>query len=395
MKKFVCDHPWTHFEVNNPNGDVTMCCDNNTVLGNVNTETIEGIWNGERFQTIRRRMRDEGAHAICPHTCPVLHGSKSYQRLDWSEQLDKAGPAHANAALNDEEFAQGKLELKSLPRWMRFAYSYACNLDCYHCYQRDDATQKLKLPDSFMRQIEKHARTFQVIFPFGGEPFLFKPVIDFLDKVDTDTGARYFFITNATLLTDPVIGLLSKRNIGLLAVSLDAATEKSFDSLRRRGRVASWPAVLDNLGKLRALKAQKNFSFTVSMTLNSENFDEIERFVDLGIHYEAEPLIILVSNPYQTYRFQKAYLKFTDQQFDEIFRQIERSLIKLQSIGYNDAVAQLKQLRSTLTQHRRSDNSTTRYMAKMQARRLFRVLPGPVKTRIKKMMVRIPEAGMS
>ena len=28
MSKFVCKHPWTHFEVNNPNGSVMMCCNN-------------------------------------------------------------------------------------------------------------------------------------------------------------------------------------------------------------------------------------------------------------------------------------------------------------------------------------------------------------------------------
>ena len=70
MKKFVCKHPWSHFEVNNPNGDVTMCCNNNTVLGNVNEGTIDEIWNGEGFQAARARMRDEGAYAMCPHTCP-------------------------------------------------------------------------------------------------------------------------------------------------------------------------------------------------------------------------------------------------------------------------------------------------------------------------------------
>ena len=58
MKKFVCKHPWTHFEVNNPNGDVTMCCNNNTVLGNVNKGTVREIWNGEGFQKSRKRMLD-------------------------------------------------------------------------------------------------------------------------------------------------------------------------------------------------------------------------------------------------------------------------------------------------------------------------------------------------
>ena len=53
-----------------------MCCNNDTVLGNVNEDSIAKIWNGEKFSRIRERMIDEGAHAFCPHTCPVLQGGK-------------------------------------------------------------------------------------------------------------------------------------------------------------------------------------------------------------------------------------------------------------------------------------------------------------------------------
>ncbi len=60
MKKFVCMYPCSHFEINNPNGDVTMCCNNNTVLGNVNDGSIGEIWNEKGFQAARARMLDEG-----------------------------------------------------------------------------------------------------------------------------------------------------------------------------------------------------------------------------------------------------------------------------------------------------------------------------------------------
>ncbi len=41
--KLLCDYPFTHFEVNNPNGDVTFCCNHNMVLGNVNNNSVEEI----------------------------------------------------------------------------------------------------------------------------------------------------------------------------------------------------------------------------------------------------------------------------------------------------------------------------------------------------------------
>ena len=55
MEKFICKHPWSHFEINNPNGDVTMCCNNNTVLGNVNQNTVMDIWNGEKLMSKDRQ----------------------------------------------------------------------------------------------------------------------------------------------------------------------------------------------------------------------------------------------------------------------------------------------------------------------------------------------------
>ena len=45
------------------------------------------------------------------------------------------------------------------------------------------------------------------------------------------------------------------------------------------------------------------------MTLNSKNSLEIEKFVDIGLKYNAEPLVMLVANPYQTLEFQSEYLR--------------------------------------------------------------------------------------
>jgi Predicted Fe-S oxidoreductases len=375
VNKFICDHPWTHFEVNNPDGSVTMCCDNNTVLGNVNQGTVEEIWNSDAYQDIRRQMRDLGAHAICPHTCPVLNGGKSYQRLDWISDLEEGSEAKANAELNQQEYGKGALKLESLPRWMRFAYSYACNLDCYHCYQRDDATANLKLPGSFMEQIRRLARKFQVIFPFGGEPFLFKPVTDFLEQVEVDKGCRYFFVTNATLLNDRVFSMLERHKLGMIAVSLDAADGPTFDELRKRGRTADWNVVMANLKRLQTLQKEKGFVFTVSMTVNARNHDQIERFVDLGLEHDAEPLLILVTNPYRTYSFQKQFLLFTDEQFETMRAQINRSLPRVQARGYKEAESFLRQLRACLDEHREGANSPAKFAARKVAGKAFRMLP--------------------
>ena len=389
MAKFVCNYPWTHFEVNNPNGDVTMCCDNSIVLGNVNENTTDEIWNGDKFQDIRRRMKEHGAHAICPHTCPVLHGFKTHQNLDWYKEMAPESEARKNAEVNEAEFADGKVVLQSMPRWMRYTYSYKCNLDCYHCYQREDDLLNHQLPDRFMAEIYEKSRFYQVLFFFGGEPFLFKPVTQMIEDIDLDPDSKLFLITNGTLLTPKVKEKLeasNSRSIGMFAVSLDAANGRSFDKLRVRGRNASWDTVMKNLDWIADLKRRKDFFFEISMTVNSQNASEIEAFVDIGLERGAQPLLLLVSNPFQTEEFQKDYLHFTDEQFDEMEGQIARSIVKVRAYGFKDAEAALVRLRGMLKEHRRTENNVMYYRAKTVARKAFRTLPKPLQYQIRRLL---------
>jgi MoaA/NifB/PqqE/SkfB family radical SAM enzyme len=386
MKKFVCSNPWTHFEVNNPNGDVTMCCDNNTLLGNVNEGTIEEIWNGKPYINIRRIMREDGAHSICPHTCPVLHGGKKYQELNWYDELDQKGAAFKNAKLNELEQSEGKDQLKSLPRWMRFTYSYHCNLDCYHCYQRDEAIENKKLPEKFMDEIRSHADIYQVLFPFGGEPFLFKPVTQLVADLETDPGCRFFFITNGTLITDQILQNLERRKVGMMAVSLDAASTESFDILRVRGRSADWATVMDTLRRLSDLKKRKGFHMTVSMTVNRVNYHEIGPFIDLAHSYDAEPLVLLVTNPKQTLAFQEEFLVFSDEQFFAMEAQIKSGLEKVRGRKEREAEILLLQLREQLSHHRSGDNALWRYKMRSVMRNLFNNLPEPLQQKCRSLL---------
>ncbi len=392
MEKFICKHPWAHFEVNNPNGDVTMCCNNDTVLGNVNDASIGAIWNGQKFQVIRQRMITEGAHAMCPHTCPVLKGGKKYENLDWFTELSEDGEQRINAELNEGEYAAGKIDLESTPRWLRFTYSYACNLDCYHCYQREDAKMRIKLPDGFMAEMPEFAGRAQIVMPFGGEPFYFKPVLEFLNNHNANLETRFYFITNATLLTDRIYETLNRLPINVMAASLDGASSETFDALRVRGRNANWQTVIENLAKLKELKQRKGFTFTLSMTLNSVNCHEIEDFVDLALAYDAEPLVLLVANPYQTVDFQKEFLTFTDDQFADMFRGLDRALTKVRDRGLEDGETFLEQLRAMLKQHRDTDNNPARFRAKNMARKAFHMLPEqmqiPIRRTVQKVRVK-------
>ena len=192
-----------------------------------------------------------------------------------------------------------------------------------------------------------------------------------LEQHDANLETRFHFITNATLLTDRIYDTIERLPISSIGASLDAATEESFMQLRVRGRNANWETVLSNLKRLQGLKHRKKFSFSLSMTLNTVNSGEIESFVDLALSFDAEPLIMLVANPYHTTEFQKLYLNFTDAQFAEMYTAIGNSIAKVKAHNFEDGEIFLNQLRQVLIQHRKTENNVSHFRAKKIARKAF------------------------
>ena len=370
--KAFCNYPWTHFEVNNPNGDVTMCCDSHVVLGNVNKQNITEIWNGEGYRKIRNDMLTKGAHAVCSSECAVLKGFKSYQNLDWYKNLEKNSPLFLNAQKNDNELSEGKLTLDSMPRWVRFAYSYVCNLNCYHCYQAKIRKEKLSLAETFIHQVFDLSHFYQVLFYYGGEPFLYELTRRLLKSAQVNPHCRHFFATNATLFDNELFEILQQKEIGLMSCSLDAANEKTYAILRKGG---NWQKVLQNLERISEMKKIKNFVFSIALTVNSLNALELEEFCDLGISLGAEPMITLVNNPFGSLAFQKGYLHFSAFLVTQMMEQIDRSIKKLKVNDYKDANIIWQQTRQRILNHFKNDNNLFRFYIKRKVYDVLKVLP--------------------
>jgi sulfatase maturation enzyme AslB (radical SAM superfamily) len=280
-------------------------------------------------------------------------------------------PLYQNARLNDEEFRQKAHTLQYMPRWMRFAYSWVCNLSCYHCFQKETRRRKECLPQRFMTEILQLGRFYQVLHLFGGEPFLYPPALAMLEN-PPNPHCRFFMATNGTLLQEKHFEQLERVKLGMIAVSLDAATPESYDLLRRKGY---WPRVMETLRRLSLLKKKKDFLLVLTITMNSLNFDEIERFVELGLSFDAEPLFNLVCNSKESLSFQKKYLHFSPSQFAIMTEQIERSLPKVKARGFRDSALSLEHLKGTLEYHRRNENCLPLYSIRKKLKRIFRTLP--------------------
>jgi len=108
-----------------PKGDVYLCCPSwlDKVVGNIQLQTVEEVWNGRPAQELRRSILD-GSFRYCDGgRCPFL------QTL--------SGPVTRVDAVTDPDLREAidkqMLELPYGPKEVNCSYDRSCNLSCPSC----------------------------------------------------------------------------------------------------------------------------------------------------------------------------------------------------------------------------------------------------------------------
>jgi len=90
-KQPLCDVPWLGTSVVLSNGNVNFCCFSDAIVGNVNEETFEQIWNGARMRDVRRALSEQRLPAECQSTsCPIFRGDTAHYLIDRMNGNDPA-----------------------------------------------------------------------------------------------------------------------------------------------------------------------------------------------------------------------------------------------------------------------------------------------------------------
>ena len=66
--KTLCISPWKHMFVY-ANGDISVCCELNTVFGNITNSSFKDIWNGEKLNQFRNDMILKNYDYHCTNCC--------------------------------------------------------------------------------------------------------------------------------------------------------------------------------------------------------------------------------------------------------------------------------------------------------------------------------------
>jgi radical SAM protein with 4Fe4S-binding SPASM domain len=298
----ICALPWVHLNII-PNGKVYHCCmttDYKTFAGDLNTQTIEEVWNGDFMKNLRKQMINGEEPKACSKCFESERSSGTSTRLNHNKFY--------KSKLNEIPIiteASGHVDKVDLKYW-DFRFSNLCNYKCRTCgpdfssawipdaekmgWKVNEENKKVLEIKSVNQQtnldfVKKYINTVEKIYFAGGEPLLMDEHWQILDMLDQAQRYNVILTYNSNLSKlvykdKNVLDYWRKwgRRIWLWP-SIDEIDERS--ELIRSG--TNWPNVEANLKAAVGLKIHIKPSITVSI-MNVFRIPEIiQRMIDIGV----------------------------------------------------------------------------------------------------------------
>jgi radical SAM protein with 4Fe4S-binding SPASM domain len=297
----ICAVPWMHLNFE-PNGKVVPCCltsHYNYFAGDLNTQSIDAIWNSNNMKQLRKEM----LNGIEPDICSTCFNKEKV--------TGESGRIHHNKefknVLKDIPIiteADGTCNTMELKYW-DFRFSNLCNMKCRSCGPRYSSAwvpdaKKLGYTDQekvwsiesvddqtnfdFLKDQVQHV---QKIYFAGGEPLLMPEHWQILDMLVENKrfDVKISYNTNASTLSygkKSAIDYWKQWEFGRIEVwpSIDEFGPRA--ELIRSGTV--WPKVEENLIELSKLE---NILVRPGMTIGAWNVfrlpELINHLISIGV----------------------------------------------------------------------------------------------------------------
>ena len=161
---------------------------------------------------------------------------------------------------------------KYVPGSVLYELTLGCNMRCIHCGSSAGIDRSKELSTEEWNKVTKDIYDLggRYITLLGGEPFLRKDWYE-ISKTVRDYDMNLTIITNALLIDEDTIKKLRKLDVYSVAVSLDGATSKTHDKIRKvKGSFKHCKKAFDML-------SEAEISTSVITTLNKLNFEELPK----------------------------------------------------------------------------------------------------------------------
>ena len=302
----ICTIPWVHLNII-PRGKVYHCCmttDYKSFAGDLTTQTIEEVWNGDHLKNIRKQMINGQEPSACSKCFEAEQSSGISTRIHHNKYFSKK-----LAEIPVITAPDGHVEDIDLRYW-DFRFSNLCNYKCRTCGPEfssawipdaeklgwGGADNKKVLGINLVDEktnvtfLQKYVDRVEKIYFAGGEPLLMDEHWQILDMLDQ--AGRYDVVltynSNLSKLTyggKNAIDYWKKWGKRVwLWPSIDEIDDRA--ELIRSGTV--WKNVEANLIAISKIGVHVKPSITVSC-MNVQRIPEIlDRLIDIGVIKQEE-----------------------------------------------------------------------------------------------------------
>lgn len=169
-------------------------------------------------------------------------------------------------------------------KYLRLSVTDRCNLRCFYCMPEEGIRF---LPKDQLLSYEELIRISNLFLGMGvdkiritgGEPFVRKDLIDFLESLTKHNNLRKLSITTNGILTRPFLPRLKELGIDQINLSLDTINETNFNKITRRN---DFSKVMDTFYQM----VDDGFKVKINaVVMDGINSHEIADLARLALHY--------------------------------------------------------------------------------------------------------------
>lgn len=237
-----------------------------------------------------------------------------------------------------------------------------CNLACRYCYKEDldvpAAGRRMKM-DVAARSVDlllsqAHQRPKVGIVFFGGEPLtnmpLIREVVDYAEGRAQELGKTVDFslTTNATLLTEELIGYFDAHRFGL-SVSMDGPRDVHDRNRRTVGGRGTYEAVVRKVRMLLARYRSKAVGARVTLTAGTTEVEAIHEHLRDGLGFHEVGYAPVTASEKDAHALSEAELAEVYAGFERLGNQYLTAAL----VGRNNGFSNMHQLMTDLHEGRR------------------------------------------
>lgn len=277
----LCKYPFNRVVVYN-DGNVMCCCEGmKTSFGNIIQNNGEEIWNSVRARIIRLSIINMTYSFCCKEMCPFLQGDFKEDTLLRIER--EREPIASN-----------------IPEWVQLNIDYTCNLRCTSCRTRlriASGNELERINNIADRLIESEWLLNAERLSIAGDgEALFSPTYKRL-IFDIYGGKRKQITigTNGNLLNRKMLDRLTALYESInFSVSVDAATNKTYEKIRKGG---NFEKVRENIELLKEYKKEGRIkNINMVFVVQKDNYHEMIDFVEWAKKISANVIFYAVHN---------------------------------------------------------------------------------------------------